>query len=323
MTKQILNHIKYVEDMRTEKWGRYKIRFVYIEGTWYAILKDACDALNLAVAAVSRRIPADCMVRARVSAVCDMTKSHLTSKKARREQDMTVVNEAGLCYVFLRSNRIEARQFMEWLIDKYSQMRKIAGLKEYETFRMLDKDTQQTLDEKLSREEVLEALGIRFRKDLGKWVIGMTNLGRPDHTTMWAYFDSWNEINFDECYLERHQVEYFTRDKLVNQDRDWNIWLESCINGDDGDQYAFSVNSQEFMEEHRITYDCKLDCFVITINVPGGDVCVAYFNDWNNIDHASGEWKHGTVYQYFHKDNLVNPDEFSPWLKSQIEKYEL
>ena len=36
--------------LRTENWCGYDIRFIEINGEWWAILKDICDALNLRTA---------------------------------------------------------------------------------------------------------------------------------------------------------------------------------------------------------------------------------------------------------------------------------
>lgn len=49
--------------MRIENWCGYDIRFVEIDGEWYAILKDICDALDLKAKHVSERIPSEMMER--------------------------------------------------------------------------------------------------------------------------------------------------------------------------------------------------------------------------------------------------------------------
>lgn len=54
--------------MRTENWCGYDIRFVEIEGEWYAILKDICDALKLRAKDVSQRINPDMLERVRIEA---------------------------------------------------------------------------------------------------------------------------------------------------------------------------------------------------------------------------------------------------------------
>lgn len=45
-----------MENMRTENWCGYEIRFIEINGEWWAILKDICDALNLRVAKIAERL---------------------------------------------------------------------------------------------------------------------------------------------------------------------------------------------------------------------------------------------------------------------------
>lgn len=42
--------------MRTENWCGYDIRFVEIDGEWYAILKDICDALRLRTDKIASRL---------------------------------------------------------------------------------------------------------------------------------------------------------------------------------------------------------------------------------------------------------------------------
>ena len=42
--------------MRTENWCGYDIRFVEVNGEWYAILKDICDALGLRTDKVANRL---------------------------------------------------------------------------------------------------------------------------------------------------------------------------------------------------------------------------------------------------------------------------
>lgn len=36
-----------MNNMKVENWCRYDIRFIEIDGEWWAILKDICDALEL------------------------------------------------------------------------------------------------------------------------------------------------------------------------------------------------------------------------------------------------------------------------------------
>lgn len=47
--------------MRTENWCGHEIRFVEINGEWWAILKDICDALDLSRSEVGEIIDSECM----------------------------------------------------------------------------------------------------------------------------------------------------------------------------------------------------------------------------------------------------------------------
>lgn len=49
--------------MKTENWYGHDIRFVEINGEWYAILKDICDALKLRTAKIAERLDPDMLER--------------------------------------------------------------------------------------------------------------------------------------------------------------------------------------------------------------------------------------------------------------------
>ena len=55
-------------ETRIETWNGYDIRFVNLDGDWYAVLKDICDALGLRTAKVAERIPSSCIERISVDA---------------------------------------------------------------------------------------------------------------------------------------------------------------------------------------------------------------------------------------------------------------
>ena len=50
-------------ETRIENWNGYDIRFVNLDGDWYAVLKDICDALRLQTKDVAERIPTECIER--------------------------------------------------------------------------------------------------------------------------------------------------------------------------------------------------------------------------------------------------------------------
>lgn len=49
--------------MRTENWCGFNIRFVEVDGEWWAILKDICDALKLRTDKIASRLDPDMILR--------------------------------------------------------------------------------------------------------------------------------------------------------------------------------------------------------------------------------------------------------------------
>ena len=52
--------------MRTENWYGHEIRFVEINGEWYAILKDICDALKLRTDKIASRLHPEMLERIKI-----------------------------------------------------------------------------------------------------------------------------------------------------------------------------------------------------------------------------------------------------------------
>lgn len=94
---------------RTENWRGYSIRFVEIDGTWWAVLKDICDALNLSTWKVAQRLEPNMLEK--VSIEADLPSSPVTSKNGvRKSQTMLIVNEIGIYEALFASRRLEARK---------------------------------------------------------------------------------------------------------------------------------------------------------------------------------------------------------------------
>lgn len=130
--------------MRTENWCGHNIRFVEINGEWYAILKDICDALDLRTDKVANRLDPDMLERVRVD-VCDHPSRGIRSR-ARKTQDMLSVNELGIYEALFASRRLEARKFRRWSATVLQKLRNQVGLEQYEVMRMTDPDIQNDID---------------------------------------------------------------------------------------------------------------------------------------------------------------------------------
>ena len=134
-------------DIRVESWCGYDIRFVDVNGEWYAILKDICDALGLKTFKVSQRLSPDMLIRVRVD-VCDIPSRDARSR-ARKTQDMIAVNEIGIYEALFASRKLEARKFRLWSATVLQKLRSQVGLEQYEVMRMTEPDIQYEIDHML------------------------------------------------------------------------------------------------------------------------------------------------------------------------------
>ena len=130
--------------MRKENWCGYEIRFVKVNGEWYAILKDICDALDLRTDKVASRLDPDMLERVRVD-VCDHLSREVRSR-ARKTQDMLAVNEIGIYEALFASRRLEARKFRRWSATVLQKLRNQVGLEQYEVMRMTEPEIQEDID---------------------------------------------------------------------------------------------------------------------------------------------------------------------------------
>lgn len=126
--------------MRTENWCGYDIRFVEINGEWYAILKDICDALGLKTAKVAQRL--DPSMLEKVAMKVEVPSKHVDSQIFH----MLAVNEIGIYEALFASRRLEARKFRMWAATVMQKLRKNVGLEQYEVMRMTEPDIQEQID---------------------------------------------------------------------------------------------------------------------------------------------------------------------------------
>ena len=134
--------------MRTENWCGYDIRFVEVNGEWWAILKDICDALGLRSKDVSQRLYPDMLQRVLVEASEDGSNDIRYSRQPGENKTrwMLAVNELGIYEALYASRRLEARKFRIWTGTVMQKLRKYVGLAQYEVMRMTEKDIQDEID---------------------------------------------------------------------------------------------------------------------------------------------------------------------------------
>ena len=143
--------------MRTEIWHGKEIRFVEIDGEWWAILKDICDALKLRTAKVSERLDPDMMIRVPVEVETKIPKEYdkkdevpskdLNFSRFKKTVHMIAVNEIGIYEALYASKKLEARKFRRWSAEVMKKLRKNAGLEGYQVMQMTNKEVQDKIDD--------------------------------------------------------------------------------------------------------------------------------------------------------------------------------
>lgn len=131
--------------MKIENWCGYNIRFIEVNGEWYAVLKDICDALGLKTYKLAQRLDASMLERIRVD-VSDIPSKYNRSRGENETRWMLVVNELGIYEALFASRKLEARKFRIWAGTVMRKLRKTVGLEGYEVMKMTDPDIQDEID---------------------------------------------------------------------------------------------------------------------------------------------------------------------------------
>lgn len=131
--------------MRIERWCGHEIRFVEVDGEWYAILKDICEALDLKTFDISQRLDPDMMTRVQVE-TSNIPSRAVRSRGENKTRWMLAVNELGIYEVLFASRRLEARKFRRWTASVLQKLRMRVGLQGYEAMRLTDPDIQDDID---------------------------------------------------------------------------------------------------------------------------------------------------------------------------------
>lgn len=137
------------ENIRVENWCGYDIRFVEHEGSWYAVLKDICDALDLRTDNTKRRIDAIHTEKLSVPYLTTMAEGLNRGRGEQEFRQMLCVDEAGIYQALSRSTRLEARKFIDWISHSLVDLRKAVGLEAYEALRLTESDVQKLIADKI------------------------------------------------------------------------------------------------------------------------------------------------------------------------------
>lgn len=153
-----------MNNMRTENWCGHDIRFVEIDGEWWAILKDICDTLGLRTAKIVERLNPSMLERVHIERDSTTLQGCLNAHKPVKSIDkgtigkdigakrgagsfwMLAVNELGIYEALFASRKLEARKFRMWAGTVMQKLRKSVGLEGYEVMRMTESEIQEDIN---------------------------------------------------------------------------------------------------------------------------------------------------------------------------------
>ena len=150
--------------MKTENWNGFNIRFTEVNGEWYAIMKDICDALGLRTDGITQRLDPDMLLKVNVE--FEPSSNGVRSRGNAANRQMLVINEEGIYEALYASRKLEARKFRRWSASVMRRLRKTVGLEQYEVLNMTDPEVQNQID------YILDSL--YFDADRGIWMRSVT-----------------------------------------------------------------------------------------------------------------------------------------------------
>ena len=116
--------------MRTKSWCGHDIRFVEVNGEWWAVLEDLCKALDFYYEYVTR----------------NLLDSSLIERVRIDDKFYIVTNEIGIYHLIYESNCIDSIKFRRWSSSVMQKLRRKVGLEQYEVMRMTDHEIQDDID---------------------------------------------------------------------------------------------------------------------------------------------------------------------------------
>lgn len=125
--------------MKTENWNGHNIRFVDVNGEWWAVLSDVATALMLETKELNRRLDDE------------VVSKHPIKDSLGRNQETSIVSEFGIYDAIFSSRKKEAKEFKRWVFKVIKKLRQSTGLEGFEIFRALDKEHQRKMMNQLSQ----------------------------------------------------------------------------------------------------------------------------------------------------------------------------
>lgn len=124
-------------NIKVENWLGNEIRFVEINNEWLAVAGDITKALDV-------KNTSDALKR-----IEEQDKDIVSIYTLGGTQEVLAISEFAVYEIIFTSRKKEATQFKRWVYEIIKTLRIQADLEAYEMFKLMEKDTQKTIMDKL------------------------------------------------------------------------------------------------------------------------------------------------------------------------------
>ena len=123
-----------MNELKVENWNGYEIRFLLVDGKWWAVAADVVNALGL-----------NQVTRALKGLQQDGVTTSKVIDSLGRYQEVNIINEKNVYKLAFKSRKKEAEEFQDWVYEMLKSMRERSGLEGFQVFLMMDKEHQKQM----------------------------------------------------------------------------------------------------------------------------------------------------------------------------------
>lgn len=131
-----------MNEQKVENWNGHDIRFVNINGEWWALGRDITSALEYkdSSKAIEQHVRNKNRKSLSIKAYGDLSDTFWLKNDFSNK---VVVDENGIYSLIFGSHMPKAEEFQDWAFDVIKQLRQSTGLEGFEVFRMMGKKHQR------------------------------------------------------------------------------------------------------------------------------------------------------------------------------------
>ena len=127
--------------VKEEVWNGHTIRFIYRMGKYWAVAQDVAVALGIENMSVALKdMPYIYIGNAYIGVETGIKRD---GTPAKRKVKVLTLTELGVYWLIMRSDKLEAKHFQDYVFQMIKSLRETLGLKDYQAFGLMDKEDKK------------------------------------------------------------------------------------------------------------------------------------------------------------------------------------